>query len=256
MMNASENRQQVYGVTLVFRYCRGLSNVESVISIAHLLAQSGLQPARVIAPNTIQAAPDIDELVVSQYIDRTANNSIVGGLLRDTGFPLEMELLSASRSRCVLHWMEFEDGYIQMTLGGWITATPQEHRPYKEAFAEILLTTAAKLYPLVRPEYGFIAASYTDRYPLGQHLFVKKRRIPTLSWVDFFGPEYVAHYGRDVLAGIPGWRVEDLPDGGLLYQSRENCVVTDMAAHRRWQKQATAYLAEHGISIRFDYPAD
>lgn len=252
----SESKERVYGVSLVFRYCRGLPNVESVMLIAHHLAQSGLQPARVIAPGTIQVAPNIDELVMAQYVDRTINDNVIGGQLRNVGFALEMETFTQERARCVLTWMEFEDDYIQMTLGGWIVAIPQEHRPYKEAFAEILLTTATKLYPLVRPEYGFIAASYTDRHPLGQHLFVKKRRIPTLSWVDFFGPEYVAHHGRDVLAGIPGWRVEDLADGGLKYQSRKNCVVTDMVAHRRWQKQATAYLAQHGISIRFDYPAD
>lgn len=251
-----ENKERVYGVSLVFRYCRGLPNVESVMLIAHRLAQSGLRPARVVAPDTIQVALNIDELVMAQYIDRTINDNVIGGQLRNVGFPLEMETFTQERARCVLHWMEFEDGYIQMTFGGWIVAMPQEHRPYKEAFAEILLTTAAKLYPLVRPEYGFIAASYTDCYPLGQHLFVKKRRIPTLSWVDFFGPEYVAHYGRDVLAGIPGWRIEDLPDGGLMYQSRPNCVVTDVVAHRRWQEQATAYLAKHGTSIRFDYPAD
>lgn len=255
-MNVPDDKQRVCGVTLVFRYCRGLSTVESVKPIAFLLAQSGLQPARVIAPDTIQVASDIDELVMSQYIDRTLKNSVVGGLLRDTGFPLHLESLSVSHSRCVLHWMEFENNYVQMTLGGWVVATPQEHEALVESYAELLLKVAPELYPVARPEYGFIAASYTDRHPLGQHLFVKKRRIPTLSWVDFFGPEYVAHHGRDVLAGIPGWRVEDLADGGLMYQSRKNCVVTDMVAHRRWQKQATAYLAEHSISIRFDYPAD
>ena len=255
-MNISEERPLVYGVNLVFQYCHGLPNVESVKPIAPLLMESGLQPARVVAPETIQVASDIDDLVMTQYVDHTTTGSSMGGLLRETGFPLEVDSFSSNRARWVLTWMEFENNYVKMTLGGWIVATPQEHEPYKEAYAQLLSEVSLKLYPSVRAEYGFIGAAYTDRRPLDHYRFVRKRQIPTLNWIDFFGPEYVAHYGRDVLAGIPGWRVEDLPDGGLMYQSRQHCVVNDMVAHRRWQRQVAAYLAKHGVSIRFDFPAD
>lgn len=79
----------------------------------------------------------------------------------------------------------------------------------------------------------------------------KKRRIVALNWVNLFGPEYVARHGWEMLAGIPGYLVEDLPDGGLLYQSRPQITVDDRAAHERWQREATQYLLAHGVRIRW-----
>jgi hypothetical protein len=69
--------------------------------------------------------------------------------------------------------------------------------------------------------------------------------------VAFFDRGYVDKYGRELLAGIPGYRVEDLPDGGLLYQSRPSVLVEDEAAHELWRQPVRQYLRAHGIHVEF-----
>ncbi|MFQ6039871.1 MAG: hypothetical protein ACE5PV_03360 [Candidatus Poribacteria bacterium] len=38
-----------------------------------------------------------------------------------------------------------------------------------------------------------------------------------LMWANFYGPEYVRKYGREFLLNAPGWRKEELDDGGIAY---------------------------------------
>lgn len=133
-----------------------------------------------------------------------------------------------------------------MSLTGGIWAPVEEQARYHEPFSTKVLEIALQLYPLARPKYGAVVDSFIDSYPISTTPIVRTR-ITTLSWVTFFGPEYVAKFGRELLAGIPGWRVEDLPDGGLLHQARPSIVVKSrMSAGNRKRRpiwQRTAYLS-------------
>lgn len=45
--------------------------------------------------------------------------------------------------------------------------------------------------------------------------------IEYASWLTVFPPELVESYGRDTLLSAPAWRVEELPDGGVLLVAYE-----------------------------------
>ena len=76
------------------------------------------------------------------------------------------------------------------------------------------LEFAELIYPHLGPEYGWLDE-------VGERLHreqdIPGRKIAYLFWANFFGPPYVERYGRDFLLGAPGWRVEELSDGGILY---------------------------------------
>lgn len=85
------------------------------------------------------------------------------------------------------------------------------------ALGQLLL--ACDLCPRLEPAYGWIDES-------GSNLPFKPRPTPAtlryVFWANIFGPEYVRLLGRDFLAEAPGWRLADLPNGGMLYVVSES----------------------------------
>lgn len=96
--------------------------------------------------------------------------------------------------------------------------TSKESDP--ELHAGRLLYLANNLYQLVRPPYGWI-----ERLPTWNPLKagyttwedVEELKLPHLYWANFFGPAYVEKVGKEFLKQAPGWKCEELDDGGLLY---------------------------------------
>lgn len=64
------------------------------------------------------------------------------------------------------------------------------------------------------PTYGWIDEVGTRLHSTRD---ISARKLEYIFWANFFGPAYVERYGRDFLLGAPGWRVEELDDGGILY---------------------------------------
>jgi hypothetical protein len=58
--------------------------------------------------------------------------------------------------------------------------------------------------------------------PKNEEIAAGKLRF--VFWANFFGPAYVEQYGREFLWNAPGWRVEELEDGGILYVTTERYV--------------------------------
>ena len=244
-----------YGASLVFVFCKGVPDLAAVKAVAHLLGGEGLHPSPARSGIKLLAPQDIDALAEDNFHDWQARygGKLPRGLsvLRDTGFPLLMDGFPPERSHCAFGWYVFEGGDVSVNLGGAVFAHPEERRMWQERFAQKLLSVALKLYPLVQPTYGFMADDRVEHHPSEHDEIASRQRIATLTWVNFFGPEYVAKHGRKLLTGIPGYRTADLPDGGVLYQSRPSIVIEDEAGHQRWQREAAAYLAAHGIRIEF-----
>jgi hypothetical protein len=71
-----------------------------------------------------------------------------------------------------------------------------------------------KLYPALRPLFGHV-----DRFGVNRlsEKSLKKRELKYLFWANFYGPAYVAKYGRKFFMEAPGWKKEQLDDGGVLY---------------------------------------
>ena len=83
----------------------------------------------------------------------------------------------------------------------------------REYYAQLLLGLAKELYAILHPVFGSIDFCSNRTWEKD----VEALEIPHIYWANFFGPEYVAKYGKEYFLKAPGWLHEELDDGGILY---------------------------------------
>jgi len=120
----------------------------------------------------------------------------------------------------------FEDevikGSLISRLGFLMLLIPADHLDVQidEQHAQCLLKLAFELYPLLHPLFAGVDVA-GDNAPTEREITnIQLRRI---LWANFYGPEYVQTYGREFLLSAPGWRTEELPDGGIAYVLSKHC---------------------------------
>ncbi|MBI2942523.1 MAG: hypothetical protein HYY04_19000 [Chloroflexi bacterium] len=88
----------------------------------------------------------------------------------------------------------------------------EEYNPV--AYSQFFLDLGKRLYAKLQPSFGWIDFDYGLTTT---HADIESLELPALYWANFFGPCYVAKFGREHILRAPAWRIEALPDGGLLY---------------------------------------
>jgi hypothetical protein len=101
----------------------------------------------------------------------------------------------------------------------WGQAGDAELPTRLDAVAHGQLSFAKRFYPHSHPKLGYIDER-GDYAP--NEKSVAKTDLSCILWATFFGPSYVAKYGRDFLMQAPGWKHEELDDGGILYVATES----------------------------------
>lgn len=76
------------------------------------------------------------------------------------------------------------------------------------------LALGRELYPLVGAKFA-VADEFVTALSLEKS--VPKTELREIFWANFFGPAYVKKYGRKFFLEAPGWKKEELSDGGILY---------------------------------------
>ncbi|MDH5507884.1 MAG: hypothetical protein OEZ02_11755 [Anaerolineae bacterium] len=84
-----------------------------------------------------------------------------------------------------------------------------------EKNCEILLALAKQLYELYAPKYGWIERGLWSGYTGKKD--IEALAIPHIYWANFFGPDYVAKYGKEFFQHAPGWYYGEMRDGGCMY---------------------------------------
>jgi hypothetical protein len=77
-----------------------------------------------------------------------------------------------------------------------------------------MLALGLLLYPFLHPKFGWID-ELGNNSPTEKS--IEATELKYIFWANFFGPEYVNKYSRAFLLNAPGWRKEELDDGGILY---------------------------------------
>jgi hypothetical protein len=210
---------------------------DSIVEVAHLLISHGLLPADGVVPN-IHPVDDIEDLVRShtRHHDNfwlwIAIFPIVVKDKPDLIAGLWFECIDPRQNRLSIHSLadfEFKD-----------------QRQYVEPFAQRLKDLGLALYPLVQPTLGWVDESFSNETDTKESLKLKLR---TISWVNFFGPAYIQRYGQDFLLGLPGYKTELLPDGGVFYQLSPTFVATSEKEAKVLRRQVIAYCAGHGLKV-------
>ena len=247
----TESKRLLYSVMVEFRLCKGISTADRVKVLAHELARVHLHPSPAMGGEKVYAASNIDALVDGRYREIDPDVPGHGGLRCSVGFQLLSDWFPNHETYFGCGWMKFKGERVKVDVSGGVWSDSKERRAVHELLAQKFLSLSFALHPIVQPTLGAIREPNFGGY-LWEDSHVRKRKIITLNWVNFFGPEYVAAYGREMLMNIPGYRTEEMPDGGVFYQSRPTFVIQDLIAYRRWKQEATVYMAEHKIRLHFD----
>ncbi len=139
----------------------------------------------------------------------------------------------------------------QFQMGGLLALHSMDERHLIEPYAQFLLPLARRLYPIIQPKLGWIDEPWRCDYDFGE---IDKLRLPRLAWVTFFSPAYVQRYGEALLNNIPAYRIEPLPDGGVMVQLTRSLLVKSQAEGRRIRKAVRDYFASHGLKVRICAP--
>lgn len=83
-----------------------------------------------------------------------------------------------------------------------------------EMHSRLLLTIGIELYNILNPTFGWIDFNFGI---FTTHEDVELVNLPALYWANFFGPRFVDKLGKQKLESAPGWKLEQLSDGGYLY---------------------------------------
>src|SRR5262245_1597690 len=87
-----------------------------------------------------------------------------------------------------------------------------DHAQWDEIGASVL-RFVKMMYPHLRPRFGWID-EFGDIETVKSLAHDQPR---FLFWINVFGPELVQQIGKDFLLKAPGWKKEELDDGGILY---------------------------------------
>lgn len=226
---------------LRFSGCLQVQGPSQVLRLANVLPQHGLLPAEGKVPHLV-AASDISEIVASH------SDSFPAGPLGTwwTTFNLLPDwtgYLIAGFS-CI----DSTEGLVSCTVS---TLIDQRNADQVEPLAQRLLSLGKDLYPLAAPSLGWIDKSFAN---VTLTKDVKKVRLLSVSWVNFFGPAYVAKYGRDLLLGIPGHKADELPDGGIFHQLTPHFLMDDIRQARSLRKAVKEYFAKAGLKVTCQAP--
>ena len=116
---------------------------------------------------------------------------------------------------------------------------------------ELIRATALDLYPAARPDFGWIDNAHRNRSRSEE---AEQLGLTSISWVNFWGPAYVEKYGRSVLMGVPGFRVEQLDDGGIVHQLCPRLTTNDEDETRALRESVVSYCAAHGLTVKCHAP--
>lgn len=239
-----------FRVAFRFYECRNIRGMEDLISLAQRLPSHGFLPAE--PPNDPKPSQDIETLVKSQWqpkptfkpekpFDGRPQYEVIFRILPAQSPEILTLFLSS--------FYGLEHGTVQ--IGGSVAVGPQGRSLALEVYAQDLLELALSLHPHLSPSYGWIDEDdATDRW-VTEAIAAK---LKVIGWANFFGPSYVNKYGRDFLLGLPGWKVEELADGGVFHQLTPSIVASDRKAARQLQGQVIEYCGRAGVRVRCPAP--
>lgn len=94
-----------------------------------------------------------------------------------------------------------------------------ENKKNLKGLARGQLALALLLYPSLKPVFGYIDEG-GENAPGPKS--ISRTEVKYLFWANFFGPSYVRKFGREIFLNAPGWKKEELDDGGILYVVTED----------------------------------
>lgn len=236
---------------LIFYQCRSITAHDDVVPLVEAMFEAGFVFEQLVdgRMRRINQREQIGALVKGHYlvdrVDRKTNTPVRWTTLFKA-YPHAMPDLIGS-----FEFLQINPRDNRLRLSALIDFEFANQRGYVEPYTQGLKELIVTLYAVAQPELGWI--DRMDRNTTDE-TGVRKQRLLALSWVNVFGPSYVAQYGEDFLLGLPGCCTERLPDGGVLHQLSERFAVADQKAARVIRSQVKDYCAAQGLKVTCHAP--
>ncbi len=230
---------------VTFADCQRLAGLADVQRLGHLLAQHGLQIVVYPAPRAegvVLKGSEIDDNLAQTWPQRAPEASARGEMV----IPYLRTLLASGMEELQWHFsLEFKSGRMGINIGGLVDFEFRDQRAWVEPYAQRLHGLAQALYPELQPALAAVY-EFDTRPILGD---VLKRKLKHINWVNIFGPPYVEKYGKEFLLGLPGYKTEELPDGGVFHQLSPTFLVEDEKMARKLRKKVRKHFSQAGLKI-------
>ncbi len=225
------------------------TGVQGMCQVVHFLANHGAIPAirsgrRDIAP---MQASEIEARVtqLSAPALNWSHKRDFGKRLYDlVGLPLlirDFEELIAS-----VTFSFFAPDYLVLGMGGLADFEFVDQSSFVEPFAQRLRELALCLWDEFPAAYGYLSEGEVD--PSDSHK-IEKAELPTMHWVNLFGPAYVAKYGKPLLTNIPGYLNAEISHGGVVHQLTKDFFLEDRAQIFDMCVNVKRYFSDHGLQV-------
>lgn len=226
--------------------CQRLSELDDLQRLGDLLAQNGFQ--MLVYPNLDEESVVLTGAQIGTYLAETWPQDVreQTALLKGLSFPYVRRLQAVGMDE--LFWrfsLAIKAGRIEMSIGGLVDFEFRDQRAWVEPFARKLYELAITLYPELAP--AVVSVDNLDS-TIGLD-DAPKLKLKYINWVNMFGPPYVEKYGREFLAGLPGYQSKDLPDGGIYHQLTPTFLTTDPKGAKALRQEVVAYCADAGLKV-------
>ena len=219
--------------------CTGLTGPDAVLPLAVRLPAHDLLPA----DNDDVAVADVPALVA------TKTHQAPEELLRGT-WDVHFRLVPRWTDPFIggFDCYDTAEGISVCGVGGLLGRDEQAH---VEPFAQRLRAWGQAVYPLARPALGRIDSTAARiLYPKE----VRRTKLVSIGWVNWFGPRYVERYSQDLLLGIPGHTTTLLDDGGVFHQLTPTFLVDDAKAAAALKRAVRAHFQHAGLKVTCQAP--
>lgn len=248
-------RRRDFHIRLRFWNCRVSSGLEGVRQIVNAFPDLGLIPAQHIEGRDVPLPPHSVDARLTQAIRKWPNWSREEHLGRYeyASGPLVLIVKSFEALITSAEFFLVTPDYLRLSIGGLVDFEFKDQSALVAPFAERLREVALDLWTILSPDYGYVDETSAMHTKSDKH--VMRLAFPqVLGWVDIFGRAYIEKYGRELLMGLPGYRVKEIEGQGIMHQLTPSILKQDPSEGPALRKEVEMYLREHGIKARCKGP--
>jgi hypothetical protein len=230
---------------VTFLDCQRVTDLAGVQRFGHLLMQHGFQFVAFPVPGeegVILKKTEIDDYIARTWRQDALEASARGEQVISWG----RRLIASGMEDLQWHFsIELQSGRTAIHLGGLVDFEFRDQRAWVEPYAQRLHSMAHILYPELQP--ALVSVYEFDARPIFGD--VLKRKLKHINWVNIFGLPYVEKYGKEFLLGLPGYKTEELPDGGVFHQLSPTFLVEDEKMARKLRKEVRKHFSQAGLKV-------
>lgn len=231
---------------LTMKDCVAMAEPQDTLALAERLPEHSLLPMDGKSILNLRAVDDIPAFVTTKIAragDSAFGNWSVRFWVQPAWLDYQANYLDGSFSV-----RNTSAGITNCLVGGLLEGI---HRAEVEPLSQRLLALGQECYTLARPAIGYINEAWTKE-PMDTE--VKRAKLVSLGWANWYGPRYVERYGQDLLLGIPGHTTARLDDGGVFHQLTPTFLVDDAKAAHALRQAVRAHFRQAGLKVTCQAP--